>query len=389
MKLAFQIAWRFLSSAKRQTLIIILGISVGVSVQVFIGSLITGLQDSLVDSTIGSSAHISVLSDDTSNRYIQDYEEMTSTVLSLSDQFTVASPVVDMGGTLKKGLLEKEILFRGFDFEKANTIYGFDLKLTEGSRLPESDFEIVLGQTLGNEDQLDLIIGDTIDITVMGEVHTLTVVGFFDFNVAVINRTWGLGTLSTLQSIINNDEVVTSLEFQIQEVFEAEALGLLLNDELKPMNLKATDWMSENQELLSGLQGQSISSLMIQVFVIISVVLGISSTLAITVMQKSKQIGIMKAMGILDSDASKVFLFEGFILGIFGAIGGVLFGLGLSFAFTTFALNPDGTPVVPLTIEAPFIFLSAMIALIASTLAALTPAIKSSKLTVIEVIRNA
>jgi lipoprotein-releasing system permease protein len=106
-------------------------------------------------------------------------------------------------------------------------------------------------------------------------------------------------------------------------------------------------------------------------------------------MQKSKQIGIMKAMGILDSDASKVFLFEGFILGIFGAIGGVLFGLGLSYAFTTFALNPDGTPVVPLTIEAPFIFLSAMIALIASTLAALTPAIKSSKLTVIEVIRNA
>jgi lipoprotein-releasing system permease protein len=54
MKLAFQIAWRFLTSAKRQTLIIILGISVGVSVQVFIGSLISGLQDNLVETAIGS-----------------------------------------------------------------------------------------------------------------------------------------------------------------------------------------------------------------------------------------------------------------------------------------------------------------------------------------------
>jgi lipoprotein-releasing system permease protein len=147
--------------------------------------------------------------------------------------------------------------------------------------------------------------------------------------------------------------------------------------------------MVENESLLSGLQGQSISSLMIQVFVIISVVLGISSTLAITVMQKSRQIGIMKAMGIKDRDASFVFLSEGFILGIFGAVGGVLLGLGLSYAFTTFALNSDGTPVVPLFIDPGFITLSGGIALIASILASLTPAIKSSKLTVIEVIRNA
>ncbi|MBE0700710.1 MAG: FtsX-like permease family protein, partial [Acholeplasmataceae bacterium] len=133
----------------------------------------------------------------------------------------------------------------------------------------------------------------------------------------------------------------------------------------------------------------SISSLMIQIFVIISVVLGISSVLAITVMQKSRQIGILKAMGIQDKDASLVFLFEGFFLGIFGAVGGVLLGLGLAYSFTTFALKPDGNPVVPLFIDPSFIALSAVIALVASMLAAMIPAIKSSKLTVIEVIRNA
>lgn len=388
MKLAFQLAWRFLSSAKRQTFIIVLGISVGVSVQVFIGSLISGLQNSLVDTTIGSSAHITVVSNDINNRFIENYEDIILDLETSSEDITVVSPVVDLGGTLKKDLLEKEILLRGFDLDQANQIYNFDLKLTEGSSLPILPNEVILGVTLGEEDQLDLAIGDTISITILGVDHTLKVVGFFDFNVAIINRTWGIGTLETLQDIINEDSL-TSIELQIKEVFDAETIALSLDSLISDDTLKTTNWMAENQELLSGLQGQSISSLMIQVFVIISVVLGISSTLAITVMQKSKQIGILKAMGILDKDASRVFLFEGFILGIFGAIGGVLLGLGLSYSFTTFALGPDGEPVVPLFIDPGFIALSAGIALIASTLAALIPAIKSSKLTVIEVIRNA
>ena len=386
MRLAIQIAWRFLSSAKRQTLVIILGISVGVSVQVFIGSLISGLQESLVDSTIGSSSHITVLSNNEDNLFISDYQAIMDDIDSNSDQITVLSPAVDLGGILEKGELKKEVFFRGFNFNEANQIYKFDDKLTEGSSMPDALNEIILGKTLQTD--LDLSIGDTIDIEINGAYRTLTVVGFFDFNVAVINKTWGIGTLETLQDVIGSNQV-TSIEMQIKEVFDAEALALTLDENLSSNDLVTKNWMTENQELLSGLSGQSISSLMIQVFVIISVVLGISSVLAITVMQKSKQIGILKAMGIQDRDASLVFLSEGFILGIFGAIGGVLLGLGLSYSFTTFALNPDGTPVVPLNIDGGFIFLSGMIALVASTLASLIPAIKSSKLTVIEVIRNA
>jgi len=385
MKLALQIAWRFLSSAKRQTIVIILGIAVGVSVQVFIGSLISGLQLSLVDSTIGSSSHITVISED-SNAYIDNYLTTMDDLIAESDQIQVVSPVINMGGILEKGAQKNEILFRGFDLDKANEIYGFDLKITEGN-LPSNLNDILLGVAL--KDELDLVPGDTIDIDILGNIRTLTVVGFFDFNVSVINSTWGIGTLATLQDVIGNTNAVSAIEMQIKDVFEAETLALSLDQTLSSSNLMTENWMSQNQELLSGLQGQSTSSLMIQVFVIISVVLGISSVLAITVMQKSKQIGILKAMGILDKDASKVFLFEGFILGIFGAIGGVLLGLGLAYSFTTFALNPDGTPVVPLFIDPGFIALSAMIALVASTLASLIPAIKSSKMTVIEVIRNA
>jgi len=383
MKLAFQIAWRFLMSAKRQTLVIILGISVGVSVQVFIGSLISGLQNSLVDTTIGSSSHVSVV--DQEGALISNYTSVQQNMETQSDLFSVTTPVFDLPGILEKDEDKTEILYRGFVFDSANQIYKFDEKLVSG-RLPQANYEVALGIAI--KEELNLNLGDTIAIEIIGQMKTLTIVGFFDLSVAQLNRSWGVGTIETMQDI-TGQVGATKIESQLLKPFEAENLSLILDSTFSDQGLKTLNWMVENESLLSGLQGQSISSLMIQIFVIISVVLGISSTLAITVMQKSRQIGIMKAMGIKDRDASFVFLSEGFILGIFGAIGGVLLGLGLSYAFTTFALNADGTPVVPLFIDPGFIALSGGIALIASTIAALTPAIKSSKLTVIEVIRNA
>ena len=383
MKLAFQIAWRFLTSAKRQTLIIILGISVGVSVQVFIGSLISGLQDNLVETAIGSSSHITIVEDN--NGVIDDVDGTIQLLSNQSDLFTVITPVFDLPGILEKGTDKTEILYRGLEFDSANVIYKFDERMVEGT-IPDALDEIALGIKI--KEELNLNVNDTITIEIIGGFKTLTIVGFFDIGVAQLNRSWGVGTIETLQTIASSTGA-TRIETQLSETFEAEALALTLDTVLAPTGLKTQNWMVENESLLSGLQGQSISSLMIQIFVIISVVLGISSTLAITVMQKSRQIGIMKAMGITNKDASLVFLSEGFILGIFGAIGGVLFGLGLSYAFTTFAVNSDGTPVVPLSIDPGFIALSGGIALVACLAASLTPAIKSSKLTVIEVIRNA
>jgi len=127
---------------------------------------------------------------------------------------------------------------------------------------------------------------------------------------------------------------------------------------------------------------------MIQFFVVVSVVLGIASVLAISVLQKSKQIGILKAMGIKTRQSSLIFLFQGLILGLIGGILGLIIGLGLSISFTIFAVRPDGSPVVPLFIDRNFLLLSFGLAVVASTLAALVPARKSARLDPIEVIRN-
>lgn len=380
MKLAFQIAKRFLLASKKQTFVIILGIAVGVSVQVFIGALISGLQKSLVDTTIGSQSQITIVKEDD---YINDYETLIATVEGASDNIKVVTPTITTrAGSLVLGEISEGVVLNGYNFTSADEIYKFSSKLTTGSEIPDAINEVALGINL--KEALGIDIGSEISFeSPIFATQTFKVVGFFDFEVSAINNTWTIATIDTVQNIIGEGEVVSRIEMQLNEVFDAEEVTKLELEAVVAEEYTITTWISENESLLSGLQGQSISSLMIQIFVIVSVVLGISSTLAITVLQKSKQLGILKAMGIQDGDASLIFLFEGVLLGVFGAIIGLLLGIGLLYAFTTFS----GTDI-PISFDAGFLALSAGIAILASTLAALSPAIKSSKLSVIEVIRN-
>jgi lipoprotein-releasing system permease protein len=152
--------------------------------------------------------------------------------------------------------------------------------------------------------------------------------------------------------------------------------------------VEVTDWKAENAQLLSGLESQSFSSIIIQTFVLASVVIAIASILAIKVLQRSRQIGILKAMGITDRDASLIFIYEGTMLGALGATLGAVLGLTLIWAFTTFSTQPDGTSVLSITAEPTFVALSAGIAILAAAVASAIPARKSSKLSPIEVIRN-
>ncbi|MDY0347169.1 MAG: FtsX-like permease family protein [Acholeplasma sp.] len=387
MKLALNIAVRFLKSGKLQTLFIILGIGVGVSVQVFIGALISGLQKDLVNTTIGNASQITITSED--ELPFSNYDTLIDDILNADKRLVVATPNLNVAGTLLSDTNTAPVLVRGFELASANEIYDYESKLVSG-RMPQNDQEIILGNYFIDELGVNLNDVLTIEIPTLTDKQ-LTVVGFYDFEVKQINELWAISNLSTVQSLKETTDVVDQIETQIKDTnyFDAQMISPIILEAIGT-GFVASDWMSNNASLLSGLQGQSISSLMIQVFVLISVVLGIASILAIIVLQKSKQIGILKAMGIKNTDASLIFLFEGLILGIFGAITGVLLGLFLLISFQTFAIDQaTGDPVIPLFIDYGFIAVSALIAIGVATLAALIPARKSSKLSVIEVIRNA
>ena len=381
---SFKIAARFLSASKGQTALITIGIAIGVSVQVFIGSLIQGLQNDLIDTTIGSSSHITV-TDSARGERMDDTPSVFDELNQIGDDIQVVSKVLEGPANITNDDSSEPAIIRGFLFEDANKIYNFDDRLIEGN-LPSLESEIIIGKA--RADNFSLTLGDELSLFLPDQLESvdLEIVGLFDFGTAQVNETWVVTHLDTAKAVFDT-EGISAYEMQVDDIFSTDQLALEI-EEVVGNDYRVSEWQGQNEELLSGLNGQSVSSLMIQVFVLISVVLGIASVLAITVMQKSKQLGIIKAMGATDKQASLIFLFQGMLLGIIGAVIGVLLGLLLGFSFTIFAVDSSGEPVVGLFISPSFIAISALIAIGASIIASFIPARRSAKLSVIEVIRN-
>jgi lipoprotein-releasing system permease protein len=393
MRFPLKVAIRFLISNKAQTFFIILGISIGVSVQVFIGTLIDGLQKSLIDKTINNSPQITV-SSTKDDGTIDNWEKKILQIKESDSRIINVSPALDASAFIKDGNKSYPVLLRGFNLENSDKIYNIKSRIYEGNWIFQRDVEasrkkILIGRELNKE--LNKKPGEMIKITIpTGKTEEFIISGFYDLGVSSINKSWIITDLNTVQGTFDFDKEITSIEAQIlvDDIFQANSISQNVKYNLGSDEVKVENWQEQNKQLLSGLSGQSTSSYMIQFFVIVSVILAISSILAITVIQKSKEIGILKAMGIKNGPASRIFLFQGIILGIFGAILGVSFGVGLTVMFTKFAVNADGTPIVQLYVNPKFIILSAALAIGSSSIASLIPAKKSAKLDPIEVIKN-
>ncbi|GKX68269.1 ABC transporter permease [Inconstantimicrobium mannanitabidum] len=386
MRFSLKIAIRFLKSNKLQTLLIALGIAIGVSVQIFIGTLIQGLQKNLINKTVGNAPQITI-SSNTDVKTISNWESKYNTIKN-NNKIVASTPSLTQPGFIKINNRIESILVRGLKFDDAEKIYNLKKNLYDGT-IPNRKNEILIGKALRKE--LNLNKGDIIDIiTPNGTKDRYTITGFYDLGTSAINKSWILTNIETAQVNFNLGNTINSVEVKLDEkdIFNANKIASEISKSLNDTKLNVDSWETQNSELLSALNGQSISSNMIQFFVLLSVILGIASVLAISVVQRSKQIGILKAMGVKDITSSQIFLLQGLILGFIGGFIGILLGLGLLYSFNSFALNADGSPIVPIYINYSFITISFIIAVLSATIAAVIPAKKSSKLQPMEVIRN-
>jgi len=382
--LSFKIAIRFLKSGRTQTLLIVTGIAIAISIQIFVGLLIDSLQKSLVESTIGNSPHITI-SSATDIATIRDWERMVDRIEQLGN--TKAVSVSASGNAFViDGDADFPVLIRGFDFENADRIYNIRSSIYEGSPY-QSRQEVLIGRELREELEVD--IGDRLAILLpSGAVNTFTISGFYDLGVASINKSWVILDLSRAQGLFGFGRRITSIEMAVDEVFQADMIAYEIQQVLNDENIKVENWKELNEELLSGLDGQRVSSTVIQAVIILSVVIAIASVLAISVLQKSRQIGILKAMGIKDLAVSTIFIYQGFLIGLIGSILGITLGLGLLYAFDAFTTNADGTALIDLYVDPNFVIRSWFIVLLASTLAGVIPARKSLQLNPIDVVRE-
>ncbi len=372
--LSLMIAARFLKSSPGQSVLIMAGIAVGIATQIFVGSLITSLQADLIDSAVGSSAHITLLPGEGETIA----SGLAADASGSEDLISTAVPVRTLSGIFVDGETSVPLSITGGDAGQLDTIYGLSDRIAEGSfRLDEGD--AVVGTVFA--DEYGVGPGDDLDVLLpSGVPATFKVSGVFDLGQATANeRVVFVDAASAADALGMADDEYSAVQIQLTDVFASSDVATRLSEKY---DVEAVDWQAENEQLLSGLAAQSGSSAMIQAFVLVAVALGIASTLAISAVQKTRQIGILKAIGMGDAAAGRIFLWQAALLGVGGTLGGIALGYGLIALFRVvpvpFSISPEPT----------FIALSAAIGITVALLSSVIPARSTSRLDPIEVIQN-
>jgi len=397
------VALRYLREGRAQTWLIITGVAVGVGVIIFLSALITGLQQSLIDRTLGTQAHVVVrppedmprllpAGDGTLRapilerpaqrvRSILQWQRVATDIAALSGVVAVA-PTIAGPAMAVRGDGASSVAVRGIDVPSYRDIVDLAAFLTAG-RLDLDGFHAVIGMELAR--YLGLGVGDRMRLRVgtdMGGVYTIT--GILDLGNKDLNQRWVFVSLRAAQSIFGLEGGVSTIEVRGARIYDAEPLAETI---AARTGLIADSWMRTNEQLLIGLRSQSASSRLIQTFVILAVALGIASVLAVSVVQKSREIGILRATGTRRAQVLRIFLVEGAILGLVGSVGGILLGSVLARVFAGIARNPDGSPTFPVALTTVLYLRSTAIALVVGIGAALLPARRAARMRPAEIIR--
>jgi lipoprotein-releasing system permease protein len=203
------------------------------------------------------------------------------------------------------------------------------------------------------------------------------VTGVFDFGNKRVNEANVYISLHVAQSLLNLVGGVSSIELRVRDPFEAETIAQIIQDET---GQEADSWIKTNAQFFTAMLAQTLTNRLIRFFVGLTAALGIASVLVVSVVQKSKEIGILRAMGTSSGQVLRVFLLQGAVMGLVGS----LLGSGLSFVFLalfrSIARNPDGTIMFPIDIEPPLLLATAVGATLVGVLAAALPARLAARL---------
>ena len=380
--LELRIARRFLWRSKAQSILIILGIAVGIAVQVFVGSLITSLQESLVEGTVGSSPHITL--EPPAGAAAFAFTSQDRLTVGSDPRVTAIAPVQGFSALVPLGDASVPVVVKGGDLADLDGIYKLSDALVAGE-VTLTGSRVVAGKDLA--EQNGLALGDEVRLVLAdGTSVQAELEGLFDLGAQAANEQLVFsGSALAGAALGRAADEVGAVEIQIADVFTSPEVAAGLAAVFP--RLTVTEWQAKNSDLLTALQSQSTSSYMIQVFVIIAVMLGIASTLAISAVQKTRQIGILKALGMSDARTGLVFLYQAGILGVIGTALGIVVSLGLIAVFGAVARNSD-SGLFPIEAKLGFILLSAGIGIAIALISAVIPYRKTARLDPIQVIQG-
>ncbi len=390
------LATRFLREGLLQTLFIVAGVALGVSVIVFMSALLTGLQASIFSTLLDYQAQIVIKSPDEAprslrqepgtefaatvqpgaqrERSLDQWQKVRDTTQS-TPGVVVVTPVIEGAAFIVRGDANIGVGVRGIEPESYLRLIALKEKIIAGdANLSSTD--VLIGSDLAKD--LGLSVGDKLNLkAALGVSIVLFVSGIFDFGNRGQNSGAVYVALRTAQSLLGLPGGVTSLWVKVAVPFEAETTAQQIAAQ---PGIKVESWIETNAEFFKALSGQTMSFFVIRLFVGLTAALGIASVLVVSVVQKSKEIGILRATGTTRGQILGVFLLQGAILGLLGSLFGSFMGWLFLVAWRGFAVNDDGVPFFVLEAGPSLYLYVAAGATLVGTLSALFPAQRAARL---------
>ncbi len=387
-------AVRFLREGRMQSLLIIVGVGVGVAVIVFMSALLSGLQANLIKRTLSSQAHITLLPPE---EIARPQQATDATALRLQKQaqrlraidqwqtlrdrletwpeIAAVSPLASGPAFAVRGEANKAITVVGIEPERYNRVISLAERLTAG-QLRVGAGEAVIGIELAKD--LGAEVGDKLRLSAAdGRSDTLTITGLFDLGNKGVNARNVYVGLRTAQSLLDLVGGVSSIDLALHDLDLAEQLARRIAGET---GLSADSWIKTNAQFVTALTSQRVSSNVIRFFIALSVAFGIASVLVVSVIQRGKEIGILRAMGATQAQMRRIFLLQGGIVGFFGSLLGSALAWSFLMLWQLLARNPDGTPMFVIGVEPGLVALAAGGASLVGILSALLPARRAAQL---------
>jgi lipoprotein-releasing system permease protein len=399
---AFAVARRYLFSNPAQTALLITGVALAVSAFVFITALIEGLAIRLTNDVTANSAHISLEpeirvaqvlpSDDADTEavalvstlqrsQIRNWSATVDLILS-QPQVSVVSPQISGNAFLVKGQAVAPVAVTAVEPAGLDAISPISTEIVSGEANLGGD-RILIGAQLA--ERLGLLAGQPVLFrTDRGVDRLLTVRGIFRTGLQSLDERVAFLSIQTARPLFLLPEGVTNIEVKLVEPGEARALAAFLED---ATGLQAIPWQARNETLEEALAAQGQTGTLIQMFSLISVLIGIASALMLSANRRRSEIGIMRAFGLSGRFIGEVFVFQGLLVGFMGAAAGCLVGYAFCSWLATLT-RPDGTMMLPIAPTEGGYLAVMILTTLGATLASLLPARAAARLDPLEAIQQ-
>lgn len=398
---AFTVARRYLLSNPLQTLLLVAGVALGVTVFVFITALIAGLAVRLTDEVTGNSAHITldppvrvarVLAGDqpvesaalvstVQRRQIRDWQSIVDLLRSQSSVAAI-SPQITGSGFLVRGEAVAQVEIIGLETQGIDAITPISTKIISGESALGAD-GILVGERLSQDmglyaGQVVLLRSDRLS------ERQLTVKGIYRTGLQSLDERVAFLSLQTARALFDLPAGVTRIEIKLKDANAARAEADFLGD---ATGLRATSWQAKNLDLEDALTAQGQTGSLIQIFSLISIVIGVASALVLSAYRRRSEVGIMRAFGIPSGFIAWIFLLQGLIIGLAGASIGCLTGYGLC-SWLASITKPDGSPILPIAPEQGGYVAAVLLTTLGAVIASVLPARQASRIDPLEAIQQ-